>query len=486
MLAALDQLILFATWDGDDDAQMLAVNRASNLKELIALAIVDPYPYPTPYWDTATDSDDEYPPGALTPWYGVATVTYHSPPDVTFVETLATWVIAGFIAYAGQPGAAIAFLTIAPKFVLAFKTGDIGAIVDIIVDGAHIASVDTFSVVDGIKRLPVFADPDNDTHQIYIVKDDNPDTTVQVVREELAPDEFAPSTVRVSGGNVQTTPDGGTTWVDNPEADPRTNTAAALPANPTDNPQCDAAARMTALVEDTLNKLYLADTAISAINGIFILLVGLIPGIGVIIDLVVAMVEALLLLGVAELETAFTTTTFDDLKCLFNAHIGSNGLMTETEFASLQTDVAAHFGAGTVNTAMSTFWTTFGLNSFNNASVARTETGDCSDCTPAVTLTLCGSYGTSLTDLGSGTWEVTSASVVPGYNQIFLQGNVLFHMNSLDLHFNGINYSDYTTLTVDPCGFSGGASRNPNGQDMTAFYMELTSPGYITINVSPV
>lgn len=29
---------------------------------------------PTPFWDTATDVDDEYPPGEAQPWYGLLTV----------------------------------------------------------------------------------------------------------------------------------------------------------------------------------------------------------------------------------------------------------------------------------------------------------------------------------------------------------------------------------------------------------------------------
>lgn len=116
---------------------------------------------PVPYWDTAEDSDDEAPPDEQ-PWYGMFI-------DETFQATLENWVIAGFVAYAATPAAALTFLTLAPKFRLAFKTGDIGGIIRVFIDAQDAGTIDTFSETPGIIEQDFIADPENEDHQIMLV-----------------------------------------------------------------------------------------------------------------------------------------------------------------------------------------------------------------------------------------------------------------------------------------------------------------------------
>lgn len=120
---------------------------------------------PTPYWDEATDLDDEESEETQS-WYGIF--------DGTFQETVENFVIAGFIAYSGQIGAAITFLTLAPRFRLAWKTGDLGGIIRVIIDGADAGTVDTFSATEGVLEKDYVGDPTETNHTIMMVLEELP------------------------------------------------------------------------------------------------------------------------------------------------------------------------------------------------------------------------------------------------------------------------------------------------------------------------
>lgn len=113
---------------------------------------------PTPYWDEATDTDDEA--------TGLAQLWYGNWIEGEFVESVGTFVIAGFLAYAATPGAAVFFLTIAPRFRLAWRTGSLGGIIRVIIDGADYGTVDTFSASPGVIERDYIADPELETHEV--------------------------------------------------------------------------------------------------------------------------------------------------------------------------------------------------------------------------------------------------------------------------------------------------------------------------------
>jgi hypothetical protein len=133
-------------------------------------AIIQQAPYnlinpdvPAPYWDDAEDSDDEAPPDTQI-WYG----------DIvsgSFVENVENWAIAGFIAAAGQPAAAVYFLTIAPRFRLAWKTGDIGGIVRVFIDAEDYGTVDTSAPEPGLVTMDIIPTTEADTHTVLLVKE---------------------------------------------------------------------------------------------------------------------------------------------------------------------------------------------------------------------------------------------------------------------------------------------------------------------------
>jgi len=125
---------------------------------------------PTPFWDEAQDLDDEESSGDQI-WYGEVTDPDAPADELEFVENAAIWVITGFIAYAGQIGGAVFFNTVAPRFVLAWKRGDVAEVIRVVIDAADYGTVDTSTVSVGeIIQLNVLPDPDLETHDILLVK----------------------------------------------------------------------------------------------------------------------------------------------------------------------------------------------------------------------------------------------------------------------------------------------------------------------------
>ena len=123
---------------------------------------------PTPFWDQDTDVDDEAEP-EVQAWYGY--VSDLEAPTTTFVEDAAIWTFAGFLAVAGAPAAAIAFTTVAPRFVVAVRRGSLAEIIRLYVDGAEAAEIDTAGFTEGdVLRTPLFGDPELSTHELMLVK----------------------------------------------------------------------------------------------------------------------------------------------------------------------------------------------------------------------------------------------------------------------------------------------------------------------------
>jgi len=125
---------------------------------------------PAPFWDNAEDADDELP-DPIQYWYGEVTNPTDPPAELNFVENAAIWVFTGFVAYAGGIGAAVVYHTIAPRFALAWKRGDLGELIRVVIDAAEYQTVDTSTVgVGEIVTLDVLPDQELDGHDIMLIK----------------------------------------------------------------------------------------------------------------------------------------------------------------------------------------------------------------------------------------------------------------------------------------------------------------------------
>lgn len=176
LAAACDQLLLPSSWLGDDDAKKLAVDRATNLKILLQTPVyVGEREVPAPYWDDEADVDDEMPPDEQT-WYGEVTNPTAPANELTFVENAVIWIFTGFIALVLSPAlpagvaAGLAFRTLATRFTLAFKRGDIREQIRVVIDAKDYGTVDTDDVAEGgIIEIDVNGLDEADFHDILLV-----------------------------------------------------------------------------------------------------------------------------------------------------------------------------------------------------------------------------------------------------------------------------------------------------------------------------
>lgn len=130
---AAQALLQPCTWQGDHDEVIQAQNRANNLLVLLQTP-AEVASGQSPFWDDpdAADADGS-----------------SSDNTYTFSEQIQDWAIAAFVAASGVPGAAVSYLTIAPRFRLAFKTRDWGGIAKIFIDDVLVDTVDTYSLEPG-------------------------------------------------------------------------------------------------------------------------------------------------------------------------------------------------------------------------------------------------------------------------------------------------------------------------------------------------
>lgn len=126
----------------------------------------------TPFWDT-DDSVDDDAPADDQPWYGYVADPEAPPAELDFIEQAAIWGFTGLLAVATWEigfAPAILFHTIAPKFVLAVKAGDVGEIIRILVDGQESARIDTTGRAGEVIEQTVIGDPDLDEHELVILQ----------------------------------------------------------------------------------------------------------------------------------------------------------------------------------------------------------------------------------------------------------------------------------------------------------------------------
>lgn len=171
LLAAVDQLLNPATWQGEHDDIILAMDRAAGLKDLLQIPVTPASTEAeTPLWDDAADVDDSMPADSQI-WYGMVADVTAPPSGLTFLDDLGIWVLTGLVALTATPAAAIAFRTFAPKFVLAFKGDDVGEQIRVVIDDVDDLFFDTTGREGEIINIPIYpSDQSLSAHDILIMK----------------------------------------------------------------------------------------------------------------------------------------------------------------------------------------------------------------------------------------------------------------------------------------------------------------------------
>ncbi len=123
----------------------------------------------TPYWDEDSDVDLSEDVDSQ-PWYGIVEDVFAPPDGMTFRENVELWSWSGLVALAATPAAAVLFHTVAARFIVAFKAGDVGEVIRVIIDSADGGMVDTSGHAGEVMQMNVYGDPSLDTHDLLIVK----------------------------------------------------------------------------------------------------------------------------------------------------------------------------------------------------------------------------------------------------------------------------------------------------------------------------
>lgn len=204
---------------------------------------------------------------------------------------------------------------------------------------------------------------------------------MQIVRKKLTPDEITPPGTRYNPDCdcVQQTPDGGTTWIDAPGLDPRTSPGFKLPPDPTADPECDGAARMTAAIKGLVNGYLGTASILEAINALLGIVLVALPGYGIVVDVIIAAVGALVVIGTLAIIAAMTDEVYATLACILSCHVGADGQIDQAGVDAAFVDVSAQL-TGVAVSVIGEMFNVLGANGLSNASVLRDETGDCSDC----------------------------------------------------------------------------------------------------------
>lgn len=170
LMGAVDQLLNPATWQGNHDEIILALDRAIELKHLLSS---DAAEMPTPFWDDETDVEDEAP-AETQMWYGGVTDPTAPAGSLDFVESVALWVATGFVLIAtfevGGLAPAIVFHTTVEKFIILQKRGDVAETIRFVIDGEDAKFVSNAPYAPGdIVETTLLTPQTGGSHELMIV-----------------------------------------------------------------------------------------------------------------------------------------------------------------------------------------------------------------------------------------------------------------------------------------------------------------------------
>lgn len=157
-----------------------------------------------------------------------------------------------------------------------------------------------------------------------------------IIRKKLTPDEFSNPALRYDEtcDCVQFSPDGGTTWVDQPTNDPRYSDTYRLPPLTGSDVQCRAAEGMTDFIRQVVDQSLDAEGYVE-LAGLILGLCVFIPGFPILWAFVLAVAFAIFTLGASAIEAAMTEAVYDDIRCIFYCNINGEGQMSEDGYTRM-------------------------------------------------------------------------------------------------------------------------------------------------------
>lgn len=209
---------------------------------------------------------------------------------------------------------------------------------------------------------------------------------MKIIRGRLSPSDVSNAAYRYNPDCdcVQYSPNGGATWNDAPEADPRHANAFRLPARTGTDRNCNAAANMVSWLKGVIDEC----TRICGVGGVVVALVNKILDFaevifaeegGILLTLIQAVAGTIFDVGYAALTANFTSHEYDLLLCIFYCRIGSDGQVSVDQFAQIQSDITAQLNT-IAAIVVNLFLSLQGEVGLSNAGAQGNATADCSDC----------------------------------------------------------------------------------------------------------
>jgi len=206
-------------------------------------------------------------------------------------------------------------------------------------------------------------------------------TVIQIVRKLLTPDEVSNPNQRYNADCdcVQTSYDGGTTWTDTPNADPRHYDGFRLAPVSGMDPQCLAAGNMTDKLKFILDTIITSATIFGAATAVVNVILVFAPAEGILLDLILAVCEALFDAGLAAVNAALTSGVYDQLACILYCSIGGDGQVSAEQYAIIRSRIDDQIG-GLAAIAIDYALDQLGEVGLSNAGTIGESTRDCSGC----------------------------------------------------------------------------------------------------------
>lgn len=518
LLAAVDQLRNPATWQGDHDAVILALNRATNLKEMLQIELVGG-DVEAPYWDEeSADDAAAAAPRDDQPWYGKL-------EGEDWVEYISWWIVGAFVATLVTPTGAIAFITPIRHLRLEFKKQNWGGIVKILLDGDTYAEVDTYSPVDGVATVDVYSPGsellitwDGSKNEAATPNSDG-NYGITVIRKRLFEGEVVPTNIRYdsTSDQVQQTYDGGATWVNQPGQDPRHSPVFQFPPIVADDPKCQAAANMTRGISDFLHNISGIASAATNAESMLTIIIGATAvffpegaAIGVLAFLALDLASTIFSATFGAVDAAFTSTVYDKLTCIFFCRVNADGTVSAAELANILTDINTQIG-GLVYTVLSGWFFLIGEVGLSNMGAKGSAPADCSACDCAwrrcwLSGDGLGDWVTPTTLLGNsagsynGGLDAIDGTVINEQNNVWANGLLTeaLHVTELTVIFSYVNEggdgSDISSMNLIIDGtrhyttYEGGTGSTPytwtGSQDVASVGFVVT--GQVSVRVTGI
>ena len=200
-----------------------------------------------------------------------------------------------------------------------------------------------------------------------------------IIRKKLVASAVYPDDLRYNSDTdtVQSFVNG--SWVDNPQADPRTQTT--LPPRLTSDPQCDAAQSVVDAIKGQIDDILTAiDNAQTAFT-IASLVLGLFTfGVfDIFIAIALTIANYMLDAGTTALSAALTPTVYQAFLCIIYCRMDSQGRIDDTGLTNAESDITDQIG-GVAAVVLNSFLALAGSGGVSNLASLGTSTGDCADC----------------------------------------------------------------------------------------------------------